>query len=271
MTMRLEPTWRSPNGEVTLYLADALEVLDSLPDKSIDVSVCDPPYSSGGFTRGDRTGNPSEKYVHTGVEIIRDSFSGDNRDGRSWCYWSALWMSEAHRVTRPAGRMLMFCDWRQLPLASDAIQAGGFVWRGVLSWDKGPSARAPHKGYFRHQCEFLVWGTSGVSVADSHGGPYPGCYQVPIRLDDKHHLTGKPTKLLCQLVECVPEYSTVADWFFGSGTTAVACIRKRRRFIGCEKDPIIFAKAIKRIERELTREPLFADEPVPVQGSLLQS
>jgi site-specific DNA-methyltransferase (adenine-specific) len=233
----MKPDWLSADGSIVCYNADALEVLHSLPDKSIDVAVCDPPYSSGGFTRGDRTGDPSEKYVRTGVEIIRDSFSGDNRDGRSWCYWSALWMSEALRVTKPSGRMLMFCDWRQLPLASDAIQAGGFVWRGVLSWDKGPSARAPHKGYFRHQCEFLVWGTSGVSIADSH----------------------------------VPEYSTVADWFFGSGTTAVACIRKRRRFIGCEKDPVIFGEAIERIERELERTPLLADEAVPVQGSLLES
>ena len=138
----MNATWQTDDGSVKLFLGDCLTLLPTLPDKSIDLTVCDPPYSSGGFTRGDRTGDPTEKYVQTGTEIIRDSFSGDNRDGRSWCYWSALWMSEAYRVTVPSGRLLMFCDWRQLPLASDAIQAGGFVWRGIIAWDKGPSARA---------------------------------------------------------------------------------------------------------------------------------
>ena len=83
----------------------------------------------------------------------------------------------------------MFCDWRQLPLASDAIQAGGFVWRGIIAWDKGPSLSRTKATLAQGYC----WGTSGVSVPDTHSGPYPGCYQVPIRLDDKHHLTGKPT------------------------------------------------------------------------------
>jgi site-specific DNA-methyltransferase (adenine-specific) len=30
----------------------------------------------------------------------------------------------------------MFTDWRQLPLATDALQAGGFIWRGLIAWDK---------------------------------------------------------------------------------------------------------------------------------------
>lgn len=35
-------------------------------------------------------------------------------------------------------------------------QIGGISWRGIAVWNKGPGSRAPHKGYFRHQCEFLV-------------------------------------------------------------------------------------------------------------------
>jgi hypothetical protein len=53
---------------------------------------------------------------------------------------------------------MCFTDWRQLPMLTDVLQAGGFVWRGVMPWDKTESSRAPHTGYFRHQCEYVVWG-----------------------------------------------------------------------------------------------------------------
>ena len=233
--------------DVTLYLGDCLDILRTLPDGSVDAVVTDPPYSSGGFTRGDRTANPAEKYIQDGTQIIRASFSGDNRDGRSWCYWMALWLSECARIVKLSGYALIFSDWRQLPLASDAIQSGGFVWRGVIGWDKGVSARAPHTGYFRHQCEYVVWGTSGVSVPADWGGPWPGYILQSVIQADKFHMTGKPTLVLEKLVQCVPPGGTVLDPFMGSGTTGVACVHMGRRFIGIEIVPGYFTIAEQRI------------------------
>jgi site-specific DNA-methyltransferase (adenine-specific) len=40
----------------------------------------------------------------------------------------------------------------------------------------------------------------------------------------------------------------VADFFFGSGTTALACLRTGRRFIGCELNPQLFRAACKRLD-----------------------
>lgn len=40
---------------VTLWQGDALAVLHDLPDASVDALITDPPYSSGGMVRGDRT------------------------------------------------------------------------------------------------------------------------------------------------------------------------------------------------------------------------
>lgn len=233
--------------DYTLYHGDCLAVLRSIPSGSVDAVIADPPYSSGGFTRSDRSADPTVKYVQTGVEIVRASFSGDNRDGRSWCYWMALWVSEACRIVKESGYMLIFTDWRQLPLASDALQAGGFVWRGIVPWDKTEAARAPHTGYFRHQCEYVVWGTRGVSVAASHGGPWPGYIRIGVSLADKHHMTGKPTKLMQQLVQCVPPGGTVLDPFMGSGTTGVACRLEGRKFIGIEMDRGYYDVAERRI------------------------
>ena len=53
----------------------------------------------------------------------------------------------------------------------------------------------------------------------------------------------------------------------GSGTTGVACVRTGRRFIGIEKEPKYFEIAVRRIEAELNRAPLF--EPAPVIQRLL--
>jgi site-specific DNA-methyltransferase (adenine-specific) len=223
-------------GGITIYCGEALEVLPTLADGSVDAVITDPPYSSGGFTRSDRSSDPADKYVQSGVDIVRSSFSGDNRDARSWCYWSALWLSECQRIVKVSGYALMFTDWRQLPLASDALQAGGFVWRGIISWDKTEGARAPHTGYFRHQCEYLVWGTNGVSTPADYGGPWPGAFRFPTRQADKFHMTGKPTDLMSQLVQCVPPGGLVVDPFAGSGTTALAAKLYGCRAICIEKE-----------------------------------
>jgi site-specific DNA-methyltransferase (adenine-specific) len=59
-----------------LHHGEALSVLRSLPDASVDAIVTDPPYSSGGFTRGDRTATTRAKYVLTGTQIERPAFAG---------------------------------------------------------------------------------------------------------------------------------------------------------------------------------------------------
>jgi len=50
---------------------------------------------------------------------------------------------------------------------------------------------------------------------------------------------------------------TILDPFMGSGTTGVACIRTGRKFIGMEIDEKYFDIAVKRIEAEFDRHPLF--------------
>jgi len=58
-----------------------------------------------------------------------------------------------------------------------------------------------------------------------------------------------------------PLSRTIADPFMGSGTTGVACVRTGRRFIGIEKEPKYFEIAVRRIEAELNRAPLWEEKP----------
>lgn len=72
------------------------------------------------------------------------------------------------------------------------------------------------------------------------------------------HPTQKPVELLKHLINlCSQSNDIVFDAFSGSFATAIACIRTKRRFIGCELDPIYFEKACERIETELKQLTLF--------------
>ena len=61
-------------GGQTLFCGDSLAVLRGLPDASIDAIVTDPPYSSGGMMRADRTRKTSDKYVLAGTKTVRPEF-----------------------------------------------------------------------------------------------------------------------------------------------------------------------------------------------------
>lgn len=230
MTIYYQDDW------VALHGGDALAVLNSLENGSVDAVVTDPPYSSGGMVRGDRTMSTVSKYVTSG-NARRDElvdFSGDGRDQRSYAYWSALWMGEAVRVTKPGGLILAFTDWRQLPATTDAIQAGGWVWRGIVPWYK-PAAR-PQSGRFTNQCEYVVWGSRG-GMGNNYALPvFPGFYQASAPRE-REHITQKPLDVMRELVKIVDPGGVILDPFMGSGTTGCAAVLEGRRFIGCEMVP----------------------------------
>lgn len=226
---------------------DSLSVLKDIPSNTIDAVITDPPYCSGGRSISQKQQQTTRKYENDYQG--RPDFVGDAKDSRSWIMWCGLWIAECERVLKPGGYFLSFCDWRQLPTATDAIQIGGISWRGIISWNKGLGSRAPHKGYFRHQCEFIVWGTKGPCIPKENG-PFPGCFKYHVCQTDKFHIAGKPTPLMEELVEIVPEGGIVLDPFVGSGTTCLAAKRRGRRYIGIEKMEEYYRIAQKRIANE---------------------
>lgn len=113
---------------------DALLELPKLDECSVDAVVTDPPYSSGGMYRGDHAGMGTlAKYSHTDTKRKLPEFSGDNRDQRAYGVWVAMWSAQALRLTVAGGSLLCFTDWRQLPTTIDAVQAGGWVMRGITA------------------------------------------------------------------------------------------------------------------------------------------
>jgi site-specific DNA-methyltransferase (adenine-specific) len=239
-------TWTVEHG-------DCLDVMRGLPDASVDAVVCDPPYSSGGQFRSDRNANPTDKYrgfSHSPEGTRKPAasyttFSGDSRDQRSYGYWCALWLGECLRVSKPGAFLFMFTDWRQLPTASDAIQAGGWVWRGLLVWDKGIGR--PMRGRFRNHVEYVLWGTNGPTVEPNDVYPSTVFRHTPPTSSSRVHLTEKPVALVADLLVVVRPGGLVLDPFCGSGTTGVACVATQRRFIGIERDTEHVATARRRL------------------------
>jgi len=233
------------DDRVTLYGGDALAVLASLPSASVDAVITDQPYSSGGKFRGDRMATTRSKYAQAGFAGAGlPDFTGDNRDQRGYAYWCALWLSECLRITKTDGTCLLFTDWRQLPATTDAIQAGGWMWQGVVPWVKPLGSVRPTPGRFQAQCEYVVWATAGQLVTDRTASCLPGFLQAaPPR--EREHITQKPLNIMRDLVKIAPKGGTVLDPFMGAGTTGVAAIIEGRDFIGTE-----LAEHYQRIARE---------------------
>ncbi|OOW63293.1 adenine methyltransferase [Xanthomonas campestris pv. leeana] len=201
-----------------LLQGDALTILPTLEANSFDALITDPPYASGGLTAAARARPPSTKYCRDGGHA---DFVGDERDQRSHLKWMHLWLSECARVLKDGAPVLLFTDWRQLPLTTDALQIAGFTWRGITVWDKTEGVR-PQLGRFRNQAEYIVWGSKGNMPLDRRAPVLPGVIRESVRKADKHHLTGKPTELMRQLVRICESGGRVLDPFVGSGTTLVA-------------------------------------------------
>jgi site-specific DNA-methyltransferase (adenine-specific) len=218
---------------VALYHGDALAVLAQLPGASVDALITDPPYSSGGMMRGERA-QPGKHRKYSGTftpagEI--QEFTGDSRDQRAYAYWCALWLAEALRVVKPGGVALLFTDWRQLPSTTDALQAGGWVWRGIVPWAK--VAYRPQSGRFAAQCEYVAWGSAGSMPVDHAAPTFPGFFSANYPRD-REHITQKPIEVMRELVKITPPGGVILDPFMGSGTTGTAAAIESRRFIGVE-------------------------------------
>jgi site-specific DNA-methyltransferase (adenine-specific) len=207
-------------------------ILDALPDECVDGLITDGPYSSGGQFRGDRVQATGDKYVLGRVKLVRPDFAGDTRDQRSFQLWCVLWLTECLRILRPGSPICLFTDWRQIACTIDALQAAGFIYRGIVPWDKTEGCR-PQAGRFASQCEYVVWGSAGEMPADRISGRcLPGITRHFPNPRDKWHQTGKPVPTMEGIVEIVEPDGIVLDLFCGSGSTGVAARRRGRRFLG---------------------------------------
>lgn len=228
-------------GSATLWRGDALEVMATLQPGSFGACLGDPPYSSGGNVR-DRAQATSAKYLSSDQRHLYPEFQGDTRDQRSYLAWSTLWLGRARELVAAGGLVGVFSDWRQLPVTTDALQCGGWVWRGIVPWDKTESSR-PQLGRYRNQAEYVVWGSKGARPMVGSVAPGVMRHCVPRK---KHHIAGKPVELMTALLGVME--GPILDPFMGSATIGVACLQRGLPYVGIEVDETYFQIACQRLE-----------------------
>lgn len=111
---------------ITIYHGDALDILPEL--SGVGALITDPPYSSGGAFRGDRTQKTLTKYVSTdssGQRFLSD-FTGDNRDQRSFLAWCSLWLCAARHAAAPVAAPRALAP-RPARVSAPAVRAEGIT------------------------------------------------------------------------------------------------------------------------------------------------
>ena len=213
--------WRAEG--VALYLGDCREI-----KVAADAVISDPPYGMNYAPK--RCGTTDRKWHRRDERKVL----GDDQDfdPAPWLGYErvVLWGANYYADKLPPGRR-----W--------------------LVWDKRRGG-TQNQDFAASDCEIGWCNSSGTVKMKSH--LWSGlCRESEI--GEHWHPTQKPVVLMawCMEVAKVPAGAIVLDPFMGSGTTALACIRTGRRFVGIEKDEAHFATAVQRIRAELAQGILF--------------
>lgn len=232
--------------EIELIHGDALTVIPALAG-AFGAVITDPPYASGAATLAGRQQGTSRKYTATKAACPMPDFEGDALDQRSWTRWMTEVLRAARAKCIEGAVLCVFCDWRQLPALTDAVQWAGWCWRGVAVWDKVNSR--PQRGRFRQQAEFVAWASNGPMPADRAAPMLPGVltYTQP-QGAQRVHQTQKPLALMRQIARITEPGNAILDPFAGSGTTLLAAALEGYDAVGIELSEPYFKAATARLQ-----------------------
>jgi site-specific DNA-methyltransferase (adenine-specific) len=221
-------------GDATLYLADCMDVLPTLP--KIDVVITDPPYGMA-FQSNFR--------IDKHMKIANDE-SADL--AAAVIAWS---LENACHSTYAFGRWDNMGDYPKP--------------KRLITWVNNNWSMGDLNHEHARQTEVAFF-----YAGNEHNFPIgrpTDVVQWP-RTSNAFHPTEKPVgliKLFCEWTR-----GTILDPFMGSGTTGVAAVQMGRKFIGIEREPKYFDIACRRIEDAQKQEDFFVQRPTAqVQEALL--
>lgn len=220
--------------QIDLRCGDCLTMLKTIPDKSVDLIVTDPPYiietSGGGIY------NDADKQYVKELNGIKDGFSDNILD-------------EMCRVMKKIN-VYFFCSQKQIiPLTNYFVTNRKCNWN-LITWHKSNPVPACGNKYLTDTEYILFFREKGVRINGEFKTKFT-YYVTPINQSDKKkygHPTIKPLHIVKNLViNSSNENEVVLDPFMGSGTTGVVCKELSRNFIGMELNEDYFEIAKKRI------------------------
>lgn len=275
------------DGKHTIYHADALDVLEEMPDESVDLIFVDPPYNIGKNFAG-----------------RKDKWKTDD----DYLEWSYRWISLCVRKLKPHGSIYIMTSTQFMPYFDLYIRKKlTILSRIVWAYD---SSGVQAKNYFGSMYEPILYcvkdknnytfNSDDILVEAKTGAkrklidyrkdppqPYntekvPGNVwnfaRVRYRMDEyENHPTQKPVSLLERIVKASSnEGDVVMDPFCGSFTTGYVAKQLGRRFIGMEIQEEYFKIGLRRLglATEYNGEPLMKEmksygKEIPVRQTSL--
>ena len=258
------PEWVGDDHSSAMYKMDALKLMTSMRDSSIDCVWTDPPYllSNGGTT------------CVAGMRVPVDKGSWDHsQDLDSDHQFNLSWLAQCRRILKPAGTIWVTGTVHNYISVGMAMRQLGFRILNDIIWEK--TNPPPNLGCrcFTHSTETLLWATKApkdsshryifnyAAMKEENGGkqmktvwkfPAPG-------KDEKvfgKHPTQKPLALIKRCLRASTNAGDlVLDPFAGSGSTGIAAMQMGRRFLLCEQNDGYVRLAADRLKAFQTEPP----------------
>jgi site-specific DNA-methyltransferase (adenine-specific) len=231
-----------------LRLGNCLEILPSIPDKSVDMVLVDLPYGTTAckwdtiipldelWEQYNRVCKESAAMVFTAQQPFTTVLASSNIKNLRY-----EWIWEKPQGTNPMNAKVM-------PLKSHENVL--VFYRSKPTYNPQMWYSTPYGGFSSDESKIgEVYGDAKSQHRDNPtGSRYPKSVQK-WKQEKGYHPTQKPVKMMEYLIKTYTnEGDTVLDNTMGSGTTGVACANTLRNFIGIEMDEKYFNIARERIK-----------------------
>lgn len=252
------------NDSTVLVNGDSFEILKKIKPKSVDCIFADPPYflSNDGFT------NSGGKQVSVNKGDWDKSLTTTEKHK-----FNRNWIKKCKRVLTDDGTIWISGTLHNIYSIGMALEQEGFKIINNITWQKLNPPPNLARRTFTHSTETVLWAkkdiknnkyffnydlmreiNNGKQMKDVWAGPLTSPKEKKLG----KHPTQKPLYLLERiLLASTKENALILDPFMGSGTTAVACKKLNRNFIGIEKESEFVELAKNRIISTNTEFNLF--------------
>ena len=224
-----------------IYNSDCIEGMKQIESGKVDLIVTDPPYCIQYKTNRRKGEHRFSK------EILND----DNEQ------LIIDYMKECYRILKHDSAAYVFCSDKTLDFFIQQARNAGFTIKNVLIWKKNNHTAGDLEAQYAKCYEPILYLNKGRRIINGKRLDDVWSFnRVPS--DKLIHQNQKPIPLLMQCVlKSSNEGDLVFDGFIGSASTALACLRTNRKFVGFELDKEYYDKACKRIQLEMEQPSLF--------------
>jgi len=244
--------------ENRIIQGDALELLKTFPDDSIDLIVTDPPYFISQKGNNISRKNLSSKAHKRNSDIKLDFGEWDHfDDDKAFLEFTENWFKECVRILKPKSWIYIFFDKQKVGYFDLFLAPKyGIKARTIFVWAKTNPVPSFRKVNWISSTEFAWVGSKGESKIKNFL-TQKEMYNYALTPNKSaygktEHPTEKPESVITRFIKASSsEGDIVLDPFVGSGTTAVVAKKFNRKYIGIENSPTYCKTAEERLRRIL--------------------